>query len=128
MAENGRRKRDDALMLALASGQTIRDTAHAAGVAERTASRRMADAAFRRCLDEMRSEMVRRALGKMSDGMADAAEKLRQLLAANSEAVQLGACRALLELGMKLKDGVELERRIADLEELLQDRKDQKCL
>ncbi|MHB1424463.1 MAG: hypothetical protein ACYC3I_14930 [Gemmataceae bacterium] len=93
MAENGRRNREDALLLALASGQTIRDAAQTAGVAERTATRRMADAAFRRRLDELRADMVRRALGKMADGMADAADRLRQLLDANSEAVQLGACR-----------------------------------
>lgn len=126
MAENGRRKRDDALMLALASGQTIRDAARAAGIGERTATRRLSDPAFRRRVAELRADMVCRALGKMADGMGDAADKLRQLLAANSEAVQLGACRALLELGVKLRESVELEQRLAALEQLTEERKEQR--
>jgi hypothetical protein len=48
--------------------------------------------------------------------MADAAAKLRELLTAESETVRLGAARALLELGVKLREGVELEQRVADLE------------
>ncbi|MHB1423626.1 MAG: hypothetical protein ACYC3I_10620 [Gemmataceae bacterium] len=125
MAENGRPNRDDALMLALAIGSSIRDAARAAGIGERTATRRMADADFRRGVADLRSEMVSRALGRMADGMADAADRLRQLLAANSEAVQLGACRALLELGVKLRESVELEQRLDALEEHLQHKKDQ---
>ena len=54
MAENGRRKGDDALLLALASGQTVR----AAGIGERTATRRVADPDFRRRVGELRAEMV----------------------------------------------------------------------
>ena len=126
MAENGRRKRDDALVLALACGQTIRDAARAADIGERTATRRMSDPAFRQRVEKLRSDMVCRALGKMADGMADAADKLRQLLAAKSEAVQLGACRALLELGVKLRESVELEQRLIALEQLAQERKDQR--
>ncbi len=53
----------------------------------------------------------------MADGMADAAAKLRELLTAESESVRLGAARALLELGTKLRDSVELEARLAALEQ-----------
>lgn len=126
MAENGRRKRDDALAIALASGETIRDAAHITGIAERTATRRMSDPNFRRRLDELRGDMVSRALGKMANGMADAADKLRQLLAAKSEAVQLGACRAMLELTVKLREVVDFEQRLADLERAIQKREDQR--
>jgi len=116
MAENGRRKGDAALLLALAAGQTVRDAAAAAGIGERTATRRLADTAFRRRVAELRGEMVGRALGRMADGMSEAADVLRQLLAAESESVRLGACRALLELGVKLRESVELEARVAALE------------
>jgi hypothetical protein len=60
--------------------------------------------------------MVERALGRLSDGMCEAAEKLRELLGARSEAVRLGAARSLLELGVKLRESVELERRVSELE------------
>ena len=117
MAHRGRRNADEALALAVASGQTLRDAAAANGIGERTATRRRADAAFRRRVAELRGDMVGRALGKMADGMADAADVLRQLLAAGTPpAVRLGAARSLLERGTKLRESVELETRLAELE------------
>jgi len=117
VAHRGRRNADEALALAVASGQTLRDAAAANGIGERTATRRRADAAFRRRVAELRGDMVGRALGKMADGMADAADVLRQLLAAGTPpAVRLGAARSLLERGTKLRESVELETRLAELE------------
>jgi hypothetical protein len=69
--------------------------------------------------------MVQRALGRMADGMADAADKLRQLLNAESESVRLGAARALLELGAKLRDSVELASKVEELEQLLRGHEDE---
>jgi hypothetical protein len=63
--------------------------------------------------------MVERATAKMADGMAEAADELRALLKAEGESVRLGACRALLELGAKLRESVEFEKRLANLEERL---------
>ncbi len=119
MAENGRRRGDDALLLALAGGMTVRDAARTAGVGERTATRRLADLDFRRRVSEVRAEMVERALGKMADGMAEAADTLRNLLRAEGESVRLGAARSILELGNKLREAVELEARLAEVERRL---------
>jgi hypothetical protein len=119
MAGSGRRNADEALALALAGGQTLRAAAEAAKVAERTATRRMADPAFRQRVAELRGDMVQRSLGRMAEGMSEAADVLRQLLAARSESVRLGAARSLLELGVKLRESVELEQRLRDLEEHL---------
>src|SRR5262249_23194210 len=116
MADNGRRKREDALAVALAAGQTLRDAATAAGISDRTATRRWADPAFRRRVAELRAAAVERATGKMADSVAEAADALRALLAAESESVRLGACRAVLELAVKLREAVELEERVAALE------------
>jgi hypothetical protein len=121
VAGNGRRKADEALALALAAGQTLRAAAPAAGVSERTAARRWADPDFRLRVSELRGEMVHRALGRMADGMAEAADQMRALLAADSESVRLGAARALLELGVKLRESVELEARLVDLEAAMSD-------
>jgi hypothetical protein len=119
MAENGRGNRDAALLAALAAGSTVRQAAQQAGVSERTAHRRLADDTFRRRVTELRGEMVARALGKMADGMAEAADTLRQLLRAESETVRRGACRAALELTVKLRETVELEERLAAVESRL---------
>src|SRR5262245_32737267 len=117
MAHRGRQNADEALALAVASGQSLRDAAGSAGVSERTAARRWADPIFRRRVIELRADMVQRSLGRMADGMTEAADVLRQLLAGESESVRLGAARSLLELGVKLRESVELEERLAALEE-----------
>jgi hypothetical protein len=117
MAAGGRKNADDAVALALASGLTVEAAAGAAGVGERTVYRRLANPAFRVRVSELRTAMVERALGKMADGMGEAADTLRQLLAAKSESVRLGAARALFELSVKLRESVELEERLRALEE-----------
>src|SRR5262249_59881186 len=103
---------DEQLALALAAGQSLRDAAKTAGVGERTATRRWAHPTFRRRVDELRAEMTHRSLGRLADGMAEAADVLRKLLRDRNSRVKLGAARNLLELGGKLRGGVEIERRL----------------
>ena len=119
MAHRGRQSADESLAVALAAGQTLRDAAASAGIAERTAARRWADADFRRKVSDLRGGMVSRCLGKMADGMADAAGTLRTLLTSESDSVRLGAARSLLELGVKLRESVALEERITEIENRL---------
>ena len=125
VAHRGRRNADENLALALASGKTLRDAAAVVGIAERTATRRWADPTFRQRVAELRGEMVGHALGRMADGMGEAADVLRQLLGAESESVRLGACRAILELGVKLRESVDLEERFAAMERRAEGKKDE---
>jgi hypothetical protein len=119
VAHRGRQNADEALATALAAGQTLRAAAAVTGVSERTATRRWADPDFRSRVSHLRGELVGHALGKLADGMSDAAAKLRELLSAQSEAVRLGAARALLELSVKLRESTELEERLRVIEERL---------
>ena len=48
--------------------------------------------------------------------MSAAAKALRELLACESPAVRLGAARSILELGVKIREAVELEERVGVLE------------
>ena len=121
MAPNGTENdaltpRQEAVALALASGQSIREAAASCDVGERTVKRWLTRPTFRRRVGELRGDMVDRALGRLADGMTEAADVLRQLLAAEGESVRLGAARSLLELGVKLRESVELESRLAALE------------
>jgi HEAT repeat protein len=116
MAGNGR-KNADTLALALAAGDTAVEAATKVGMSERTVYRRLADPAFRRNVQALRGEMLGRALGRMANGMSEAADVLRSLLAAKSETVRLGAARSLMEIGAKLRESVELEARLQALEE-----------
>lgn len=122
MSANGRGNRsranaDELIVAALASGHTLQEAAKAAGVSPRTVSRRLADPAFKQRIHTLRAEMIGRALGRMADGMSDAAGTLRKLLKAKAESVRLGACRAMLELGVKLREAVEFEARLTALEQ-----------
>jgi hypothetical protein len=117
VAHRGRKNADATLAAALAAGLTVDAAATRAGVSQRTAHRRLAEPDFRRRVAELRGGMVERALGRAARGMSAAADRLRRLLKAKSESVQLGAAKALLELTVKLRESVELEARITALEQ-----------
>jgi hypothetical protein len=117
MAGSGRKNADTALLAALAAGLTVSKAAAKAGVSERTAYRRLEDPDFRSRLGAARAAMLDRALGQLTEGSVRAAATLRKLLKSYSPAVQLGAARAILSLGQKLTELVELEARMRALEE-----------
>jgi hypothetical protein len=115
----GNRSRGSAnelIIAALAAGKTNQEAADAAGVSPRTVSRRLSDPVFHQRILTVRGEMIKRALGRMANSMSSAADTLCKLLKAKSESVRLGACRAMLELGVKLRESVEFDARLAALE------------
>jgi hypothetical protein len=117
MSDFARRKGDAGLVTALAGGQTIRDAARASGVSEATVYRRLEDPAFRQQVAEARGKLIDGALGQLADASTQAVTTLRALLGAEGELVRLGSARAILELGHKLRESVEMEARIAALEQ-----------
>jgi hypothetical protein len=117
VAGGDRRDADDVLVAALAAGCTKLEAARLAGVGERTVYRRLDDPQFRRRIEQARAELVSQTVGRLTDASTAAVTTLRALLDAESENVRLGASRAILELGRKLRESEELERRLAVLEE-----------
>lgn len=116
MAGGDRRNADAVLIAALAGGATIQAASAAARVAESTVYRRLRDDEFQRQISTARGEMIARAVGALADASAKAVTTLSDLLDAENESVALGAARSILEMGAKLRENIELERRIADLE------------
>jgi hypothetical protein len=110
--------KQEAAALALAAGRTQDQAARASGAGTRTIKTWVATVpAFGRRVTELRAEMTSRALGRLVDGMASAADMLGFLSRkGKSEMVRLSAARAVLELGSRLRESVELEKRIAALE------------
>jgi hypothetical protein len=102
-------------------GMTVRDAAKAADVCERTPHRRQAEPDFRRRVAELLSDMISRATGIMADAMASGASRLKELLHSPNDTVCPGAAKALLEMTVKLRDSVELQDRVTELEQLLAD-------
>jgi hypothetical protein len=123
MSANGRKNADDVLLLALACGATVDAAAQKANVSVRTVKRRLADPAFRQRLAEVKGDMVRRTAAALSAGAVQAVSTLLSLQAAKEPvAVRLGAARAILELGMKVREAVEFEERLAALEQRVGDK------
>lgn len=122
MARPKRKKNEDQLLLALACGATVEAAARQCGISERTVYHRLEDPEFKKRLDKVRADMVERSSGMLT---AAAGEAVRTLLALQKEttpaAVRLGAARAILEVGIKVRQLVELETRMAELEAMVAD-------
>jgi hypothetical protein len=118
VAQKGRRNADGRLMLALACGATVEVAARQAGVSESTAYRRLADPEFRGQLQRLRADMVQRTAGALTAAATEAVKALLALMQpATPPPVRLGAARAVLELGTRLREAAELEERLAALEQ-----------
>jgi transposase len=113
MARNGRR---EAVALALASGQTVREAAKGAGCGERTVHTWLADDAFRRRVAEVRTDLFAQAVGRLSRLAGQAADTLGDLLGSKNDPVRLQAARAILEGGLRLHEALDLATRLESLE------------
>jgi hypothetical protein len=120
MAGPQRKKNEDPLLLALACGATVDAAARQCGLSDRTVYRRLQDPEFQKRLERLRADMIQRSAGMLT---AAAGEAVRTLLSlqkdATPAAVRLGAARAILEIGIKLRQMVEIEQRLAEVEEML---------
>jgi HEAT repeat protein len=120
MADKQIKKGDDPLLLALACGATVEAAARQCRLSSRTVYRRLKDPDFQRRLQAFRGEMVQRTAGALTAASTEAVRTLLDLLKATAPAaVRLGAARAVLEIGVKLREAAELEQRLAALEEQL---------
>ena len=121
MAAGRKRKADSSLIVALACGSSPEAAAQKSGLSLRTVYRRLADPSFYQQVQHVRTEMVRRAAAMFSAADMAAIKTLTTLQeSATSESVRLGAARAIIELGCKLRETVELMERLAALEARLE--------
>lgn len=118
----GRSAAAEAAALALASGSTVRAAAKRAGIGERTLYAWLNRSAFKAKVSRLRSRLVDTALGQLSKDMTAAAAVLRKLLKADDENVRLRAARAVIELGVALRQTSELADRVEQLESRLADK------
>jgi hypothetical protein len=117
MPHSGRRNADEILLLVLACGATAEAAAQKAGVSKTTVHRRLNDPEFRRRLQQARAEMLQRTTAALTASSMEAVKTLVELQGPKiPPSVRLGAARAVLELGTKLRETVELEERVRALE------------
>jgi hypothetical protein len=103
--------------MALACGASVESAAQSAGISRRTAHRRLADPVFQARLHQVRADMVERTAGMLTAAAGEAVKTLLALLKEEiAAATRLGAARAILELGVRMRETAELAERIAALE------------
>lgn len=119
---NFRKKADSDLLLVLACGATVEQAAAKCRLSERTVYRRLDDPEFQDRLRSLKAEMLQRAAGMLTAAAMESVKTLVELQKPNvAAAVRLGAARAVLEIGIKIREIVDLEVRLAALEERVGD-------
>jgi hypothetical protein len=79
------------------------------------------DAEFCKKLEQTKADMVQRTSNMMTASGMESAKTLLELPKPTAPfSVRLGAARAMLEIGMKVRETVELEVRLAALEQQAQ--------
>jgi hypothetical protein len=117
MPQQGKRQADFRLLTAFACGATVEQAAAKTGLSESTVYRRLKDPEFVRQLQAMKSEMVQRTAAALTAAAMEGVKTLMELLKpVNTGPTRLGAAKAILEVGVKLRELAELEDRLAALE------------
>jgi hypothetical protein len=120
MPHSGRRNADQVILTALACGATVEQAARQTGISAATIHRRLKDPEFRSRLQKLGGDMVQRMARTMTAAGSEAVRTLLELMkSASPHAARLGAAKAVLEIGMKVRETAELEERLAALEERL---------
>jgi transposase len=116
MAKN-KKQVDTVLVTALAKGATVAQAAQQAGISERTAYRRLQQPEFQERIDRLQDDMIQRATAVLT---AAAQEGINSLVAlqdpSTPPAVRRGAARDILEMGLRLREAANLEKRLLALE------------
>jgi hypothetical protein len=123
MARSKNSRADEVLLTALACGASQEGAAQQAGVSRSTVKRRLADPAFRRRLEEFRADRLQRTAATLTAAGPEFVKTLVELAGPKSPpATRLGAARAGLELGVKLRELANLEERMTALEDQMRAR------
>src|SRR5262245_26107293 len=116
----GRRRADDILLLALASGETVEAAAQKAGISQATAYRRLKDPTFSARLAAARADLVTRATAMLTAAAVEAVKTLLDLQGDGAPpATRLGAARSVLEIGSRLRVENDLVARLEATERAL---------
>jgi polyhydroxyalkanoate synthesis regulator phasin len=116
--------RELALIEGIASGQTIREASTVAGVPYTTARRWRRRPEIQAAIRERAREAVEAGTLSLGQGASTAAKTLRQIASgeATAEGPRVTACRAILEIGLRVLEVDELTDRVERLEQQLADK------
>ena len=116
MAKN-KHQVETALVSALASGATVAQAALRAGVSERTVYRRLEKPEFQARIDALQDEMIQQVASVLTAAAQVGVQSLVALQdPSTAPNVRRSAARDLLELGLRLREAADWEKRLAALE------------
>ena len=117
MPRKSRQNIDQQLVELLACGSSGTEAARSAGCDPKTVYRRQQDPDFKANVEKFRSNMLDAAAGQLASVLKKTICTLEELLGSSQPSIRLGACRAILDSSLKVRDSVEMEQRIRQLEE-----------
>jgi hypothetical protein len=118
MPQRGRKNADQLLLMALACGATVEAAARAADISQATVYRRLQDDEFCTKLQQTKADMVQRTASMLTASGMESVKTLMELQKPlTPPAVRLGAARSVIELGVKIREVADLEKRLAALEQ-----------
>lgn len=121
MARRFRRKAEEELVQVLACGGTVETAIQQCGLSKATIYRRMSEEEFQRKLKVYRADLLSRTSGELTAAGSEVVRTLLELQKADkSPGVRLGAAKAVLAIGIKVRELVDTEDRLASLEKQLQ--------
>lgn len=106
----------------LISSPTQEEACKGAGVTRETINTWMKNPAFEDELETQRQHVFANALNTLKQSVNHAVLTLRNLLDSSNEGVRLRASLHFIRLGMKVREELELEERLQNLEEIVQTR------
>lgn len=109
------RKREVEIMAALISGLSQRKTSKELGVSLDTVKRVASER--RQEIEQERRERAQTVASELKDRALYAARRLEDLMDSSNDAVAISAVRTALAEGLRWFDAIEMDRRLAALEE-----------
>jgi len=105
---------------AIAMGDTIKAASEKAGISYSTGRRRNQEPTIQEKVKEIRGQVMDQATARLSGAAGDAVDCLKSLIKSDDEKIKLQAAKHILELSVKFKQVLELEERLASMEDILE--------
>ena len=118
VAHSGRKNAEEAFLMALVCGSTIDIAAEKARISRRTAHTWLQNPAFQKRLAKLKAETIKRFTDMLTAANLEAVKTLLDLQKATTkDTVRLGHAKAIIELGLRLRQSHDLAERLAALEQ-----------
>jgi DNA-binding MurR/RpiR family transcriptional regulator len=117
-------RRHEAVVVALIANPTIKEAAAKAGVSESTVWRLMQREDFQRRYREAQDKAFDGALGALQAAGTEAIDSLKRNLTCGTPAAEEEAAKAILDFTLKVREQIDHDRRLRQLEEALRAREE----